>query len=167
MFQNFLISWNGLSLGRFWTLLTSVFSHISFIHIFLNMYVLNSFGPVLERILGAKAFLKFYLVAGIFSSFVHAIVSSYLLRMPELPALGASGAISGLIVFFSLLFPKQIILLFGIIPMYAFFGSMLFVGLDLWGLAMQAKGGGLPIGHGAHLGGALCAIVYYFIYKFF
>ena len=105
-------------------------------------------------------------MAGIFSSFVHALVSWYLLQRPELPALGASGAISGLIIFFSLLFPKQIILLFGIIPMPALFASILFIGLDLWGLIMQAEGGGLPIGHGAHLGGALCGVVYYFIYKF-
>lgn len=166
MSQNFLVSWNGLLAGRVWTLLTSAFSHISLIHIFLNMYVLNSFGPVLEKILGTKSFLKFYIVSGVISSLAHAVVSTYFLHRPELQALGASGAISGLIIFFSLMFPQQLILLFGIIPLPAIFAAMLFVALDLWGLVVQAEGGGLPIGHGAHLGGAFCGVIYYFIYNY-
>lgn len=164
MFRNFLVSWTALEQGRFWTLLTSVFSHASFLHIFFNMYVLNNFGPILERVLGSWRFIKFYLVAGIFSSFCHALVSAWLLDKPELPALGASGAISGLILLFSLLFPRQILLIFGLIPVPALFGSLIFVGLDIWGLVVQVEGGGLPIGHGAHLGGAFCGIIYYFLY---
>ncbi len=162
MFQNFLVSWEALVDGRFWVLLTSVFSHISLIHILLNMFVLNNFGPILERVLGAKAFLKFYLAAGILSSLSHALVSAFILGKPEVPALGASGAISGLVMVFSLLFPKQIMLLFGIIPVPALIGALIFSGLDLWGLFAQAEGGGLPIGHGAHLGGAFCGLVYFF-----
>jgi membrane associated rhomboid family serine protease len=162
MYQNFLVSWNGLMEWRGWTLLTSVFSHISLLHIFFNMYVLSNFGPVLERILGHKRFLQFYLMAGAVSSATHCLVSAFLLGKPELPALGASGAISGLILVFSLMFPRQLLLLFGLIPVRAFFGALLFVGLDLWGLISQAEGGGLPIGHGAHLGGALTGTVYFF-----
>ena len=67
---------------------------------------------------------------------------------------------------FSLLFPKQKLLLFGIIPVSAILGALIFVGLDIWGLIAQAEGGGLPIGHGAHLGGALSGFLYYnFILK--
>lgn len=162
MYLNFLVSWDALRSGRIWVLLTSVFSHISLLHIFFNMYVLNSFGPVLERVLGARTFLNFYLTAGVLSSLAHALVSAFILSKPDVPALGASGAISGLIMVFSLLFPKQILLLFGIIPVRALFGAFIFAGLDLWGLLMQAEGGGLPIGHGAHLGGALVGVFYYF-----
>jgi membrane associated rhomboid family serine protease len=163
MFQNFLVSWTGIFEGRVWILVTSIFSHIHLLHLFLNMYVLNSFGPILERLIGTKPFIIFYLVAGIVSSLVHAFVSFFLLHSADLPALGASGAISGLIMLYSLLFPNQILLILGIIPVRAIYGALLFMGLDLWGLIVQTEGRGLPIGHGAHLGGAICGIFYYLL----
>src|SRR5690606_41226690 len=112
MFHNFLVSWDALTSGRVWVLLTSVFSHNTFRHIFLNMFVLNSFGPIIYQTLGRNKFIGFYLLAGIFSSLCHAVVSAFILGRPELPALGASGAIAGLILLFSLLYPKEKILIF-------------------------------------------------------
>ncbi|MEY4615557.1 MAG: Rhomboid protease GlpG [Pseudomonadota bacterium] len=162
MIENFLVSWQSLSEGRLWTLITAVFSHNLFLHLFLNMYVLYNFGHFLENLLGRREFICFYLGAGAFSSLCHAIVSATIMSRPDLSALGASGAISGLILLFSLIFPRQIILLFGLIPVKALVGALLFAGLDLWGLLVQAEGGGLPIGHGAHLGGALFGAGYYF-----
>jgi membrane associated rhomboid family serine protease len=162
--NNFLVSWSYLLDGRFWTLLTSVFSHNMFWHIFINMFVLFNFGPIVEDVLGTRNFLKFYLLAGIFSSLCHALVSAFILGEPDIPALGASGAISGLILIFSLLFPREKILVMGLIPVPAIFGAFAFIGLDVWGLIAQANGGGLPIGHGAHLGGALAGITYFVFY---
>ncbi|PIS11290.1 MAG: hypothetical protein COT73_04770 [Bdellovibrio sp. CG10_big_fil_rev_8_21_14_0_10_47_8] len=164
MADNFLVSWTGLTEGRIWTLLTSEFSHNLLIHIFINMFVLNSFGPIVESVLGKKTFLLFYLLAAVVSSLCHSLVSAWILGEPDLPALGASGAISGLVLLFSMLFPKQKILIFGLIPIPALWGALLFIGLDIWGLIAQAEGGGLPIGHGAHLGGALTGILFYFLY---
>lgn len=161
--RNFLVSWTALADGRWWTLLTSAFSHILTFHIFLNMYALMGFGPIIEGTLGSMRFLRFYLLASVVASAAHAIVSAKLVGNPDLPALGASGAVSGVVLLFSLLFPKQKILLMGFIPVPAFFGSVLIIGLDLWGLWAQAGGGGLPIGHGAHLGGAFTGAVYYFL----
>lgn len=161
MAQNFLISWQGLSEGRYWTLITSVFSHNMFWHILINMYVLNSFGPIVMMSIGPREFLKFYFGAGIFSSFCHAAVSAFILGQPGLPALGASGAIAGLILLFALLYPREKLLLMAVIPMPAIWGAIAFVALDVWGLVAQAGGGGLPIGHGAHLGGAVAGLVYY------
>jgi rhomboid-like protein len=163
MEQNFLVSWNGLADGRYWTLLTSAFSHTLFLHIFLNMFVLQSFGPVVQSVLGFKRFAMFYFAAAIISSFSHAAVSAFVVGKPGLPALGASGAVSGVIILFSLMFPTQKILLLGFIPVPAVVGGMIFIGLDLWGLWAQAEGGGLPIGHGAHLGGALTGILYFLV----
>jgi membrane associated rhomboid family serine protease len=131
-------------------------------HLFVNMYVFFGFGAALENILGAKRFLSFYLIAGILGSLGHCLVSSVLLHDPALPALGASGAVAGVIVLFSFLFPKERLLLLGIIPMPAYIGAFLFVGLDIWGLVAQTQGSSLPIGYGAHLGGALFGLIYYF-----
>lgn len=162
MEDNFLVSWDGLLEGRYWQLLTSVFSHNLFLHFFLNMFVLSNFGSLLELVLGKKFFIKFYLVAGVVSSLSHALVSAFLIGDPSLKALGASGAISGLVLLFCLMFPKEKILILGLIPVPALFGALALVGLDLWGLFEQTQGGGLPIGHGAHLGGALVGLFYYF-----
>ncbi len=164
MARHFLVSWTALTEHHYDTLLGSVFSHHEFMHLFLNMFVLLNFGRVVEMILGPARFLKFYLVAGIFSSFCHAVVSAFILHEPSLPALGASGAISGVVILFAFMFPKEKIYLFGFIGLPAIWGALAFVGLDIWGLVAQAEGGGLPIGHGAHLGGALTGIIYYFFF---
>ncbi|MCB0386382.1 MAG: rhomboid family intramembrane serine protease [Bdellovibrionales bacterium] len=164
MAQNFLVSWDALQQGRGWVLLTSAFSHLHFLHFFVNMYVLLGFGSFLERTLGRLRFLTFYLLAGMVGSFAHAAVSAFYLSDPSLPALGASGALAGVILVFSLLFPKEKILIMGIIPVPAILGAALFIGLDLWGLAAQSGGGGLPIGHGAHLGGSFTGILYYIFF---
>ncbi len=164
MMNHFLVSWEALLDGRYWTLLTSVFSQQSFFHFLVNMLVLLSFGSVLESVLGPRLFSVFYVAAGLISSLSHCLVSTLILGNPEQPALGASGAIAGLVLVFALVFPREKILLFAIIPLPALFGALAFVALDLWGLSAQAHGGGLPIGHGAHLGGALSGVLFYFFY---
>lgn len=163
MINHFLVSWSGLLSGRIWTLITSVFSHILFLHLLMNMLTLASFGPVIESSLGRYRFLKFYLLAGVVASLSHALISNFLLIQPELPALGASGAISGVILLFSFLYPQQRILILGLIPIRAIFGAVIMVSLDFWGLFAQAEGETIPIGHGAHLGGALTGVIYYFL----
>jgi membrane associated rhomboid family serine protease len=162
MADNFLVSWEAIDAGRWWVLVTSNFSHNMLFHILINMLVLNNFGTLIEALLGSKFILKFYLIAGVVSGLSHAMVSAFILGDPGLPALGASGSIVGLILIFSMLFPKEKILLLGFIPMPAIVGAVAFIGLDLWGLMAQAEGGGLPIGHGAHLGGAFTGIIWYF-----
>lgn len=164
MADNFTLSWMGLTEGRYWTLMSSVFSHNWLIHFFINMFVLRSFGTLLEEVLGRARFILFYLMAGLSGSIVHIFVSEFILHIPEQAALGASGAIAGLVLVFSLVFPREKILIFGIIPVPAILGAFAFVGLDIWGLVAQAEGGGLPIGHGAHLGGAAAGILFYFFY---
>ncbi len=161
MESHFLVSWQLLRDGHYWTLLGSAFSHQMVLHFLVNMYVLYGFGPIVEMTLGSYRFVNFYLIAAVVSSWSHAMVSAFFLHKPELPALGASGAVAGVVVLFSFMFPKQKILLFGIIPIPALMGALLFIGLDLWGLMAQVEGGGLPIGHGAHLGGALTGVLTY------
>lgn len=162
MMKHFLVSWSALGEGRLWTLFSSVFSHNMFFHIFLNMFVLLSFGPPLESRLGTRRFVSFYLVAGVIASLAHAAVSNFLMDQPDLPALGASGSIAGVITVFAFIFPRAKILVMGIIPVPALLGVLLLVGIDLWGLMSQVQGSGLPIGHGAHLGGAFTGFLYYF-----
>jgi len=164
MVVNFLVSTSRLTHGYVWTLLTAAFSHNELWHLAINMFVLWSFGTLLERLWGTRTFVLFYLAAAVFSSLSHCLVSSVLLGDNNIAALGASGAISGLLLAYALYFPHHKILLFGIIPIPALAGVLGFVGIDLWGLVAQSRGGGLPIGHGAHLGGALAGAVMYFFW---
>jgi membrane associated rhomboid family serine protease len=161
MARNFLVSWTGLEEGRIWTVITFVFSHATFLHLFINMFVLRSFGPVMEQVLGRRRFFRFYLGAGAVASLSHCLVSAFFLGDPGLPALGASGAISGLVLLFACLFPRKRIFFFGVIPVPALWAVAIVVGLDSWGLIDQVRGGGLPIGYGAHIGGALSGLLYY------
>lgn len=161
MYENFLVSWDGLNEGRYWTLITSVFSHNYFFHLFINLFAFYGFGLVVENTLGTRRFVTFYLASGVVASLAHSYVSYYLLDQPGLPALGASGAVAAVILFFSLRFPEEKILLLGIIPLPAIFAALVFVGLDIWGLVAQTQGGDLPIGHGAHLGGAFYGLGYF------
>jgi membrane associated rhomboid family serine protease len=160
---HFLVSWDHLADGRVWVLLTAVFSHTLLFHLLINMIVLLSFGPPLERLMGSVRFLGFYLVAGIIGSLAHAVVSNYLIGRPGQPALGASSAIAGVLLLFAFIFPKVKVLLFFVVPLPALAAALLFVGIDIWGLVMQVEGEGLPIGHGAHLGGALTGLIYYLV----
>jgi len=165
MTQNFLVSWTGIMNGRIWTLVTSVFSHNLLFHLFINMYFFYGFGRAIETSVGSRCFFNLYIFSGIAGSLGHCFVSGTILQQPQLAALGASGAISGVLVFFSFMFPREKVYLLGLIPMPAFVGMLLFVGLDLFGLMAQTKGSQLPIGYGAHLGGALFGGIYYFKQK--
>ncbi len=164
MVVNFLVSTSRLMHGYVWTLVTAAFSHNELWHLAINMFVLWSFGTVLERLWGTRIFVIFYLVAAVISSLSHCVVSSLIMGNGDIPALGASGAISGLLLAYALFFPRHKILLFGVIPVPALAGVLAFVGIDLWGLLAQSRGGGLPIGHGAHLGGALAGALMYFFW---
>ncbi len=160
--RNFLVSTQRLDQGMWWTLVTAAFSHMELWHLALNMVVLWSFGSVLERLLGVRVFVTFYMVAAVVSSASHCLVSSLILGDDRISALGASGAVSGLLLAFALLFPRHRILVFAVVPVPALAGALFFVAIDLWGLVAQGRGVGLPIGHGAHLGGALCGALFYF-----
>ena len=165
MEQNFSVSWRSVfDQGRYWTLLTTVFSQNAFLHFLINMFVLRSFGGLLVDVLGSGPFVRFYLVAGLIASLGHCLVSRFILDAPELGAVGASGALSGMVMLFALMFPREKLLIMGILPLPALFGAVAFVGLDLYGVYAQYGGGGLPLGHGAHLGGALAGALYYAVF---
>lgn len=161
MAEHFLVSWAHLAQGHLWVLLTAFFSHNLLVHLLINMIVLVSFGPPLERIMGSRRFFGFFVAAGLVGSLAHAVTSYALIGHPEQAALGASSALAGVLLLYSLSFPKARVLLFFVIPLPAIVAALAFIAIDIWGLFMQIEGEGFPIGHGAHLGGAVVGIAYY------
>ena len=151
------------------TLLTSIFMHGSIAHIFGNMLFLWIFGDNIENKTGHLRYLIFYLVCGILASFAHVYSTLLLGEDLLIPTLGASGAISGVLGAYILLFPKKrvsVIVFYFLTDMPAiavigiWFLFQLISGLGLLGTG--AQGGG--IAYGAHIGGFISGIL---LIKFF
>lgn len=140
-----------------WTFLTSMFMHAGFFHLFVNMFSLFFVGTFLERLIGKKRYLYFYLVSGLFSGFVFVFASLTFPSDFNTYAVGASGAIFGLIGILMFLTPDlKVYPMFLPIPVkmkYAAPGMLII----LWLISI---GGNVPIGNTAHLGGLIAGIIY-------
>jgi membrane associated rhomboid family serine protease len=144
------------------TLLTSMFMHGSIAHILGNMLFLYIFGDNIEDYLGHVRFLIFYLVCGLLASLAH-VASTYLLGQdPLIPSLGASGAISGVLGGYMLLFPnRRVRVIMGrvltevpaLVAVGLWFVFQLINGLGLLG------GGGDGVAYAAHIGGFIAGLV--------
>lgn len=90
------------------TLVTSMFLHGDLLHLLGNMFFLLTVGPSLEDRMGRAAFLATYLVTGLAGSVAHIVMAlGPLSSMAEIPTIGASGAISGLMGAYLVLFPAS------------------------------------------------------------
>ncbi|MBR3303886.1 MAG: rhomboid family intramembrane serine protease [Bacteroidales bacterium] len=139
-------------------LLTHMFMHGGFWHIFFNMYTLYFFGCNLERIWGGKKFLLYYMVTGLGAALLHLFVM-YLQNAPyNVPTVGASGAVYGLLLAFGMLFPNSRITMVFPIPMVlkAKWFVCIFGAIELITGIFDLGGG---IAHFAHLGGMLFGLV--------
>lgn len=140
-----------------WQFFTYMFLHGNFFHILLNMYALWVFGVELERMWGTKAFYKYYFITGVGAGLIHTLITP----MSQIPTIGASGAVMGVLTAYALMFPNRVItlLLFFIIPvrMRARTLALLFAGISLLsGISGSSDG----IAHFAHLGGMLIGYLY-------
>lgn len=99
-----------------WTIITSIFMHAGVLHLFFNMISLSFIGLFIERIIGKKRFLFFYLIAGIFAGIFFVLLAYFfgnselgarLFGSPDIIGVGASGAIFGLVGLIAVLTPKN------------------------------------------------------------
>ncbi|NBR36790.1 MAG: rhomboid family intramembrane serine protease [Chitinophagales bacterium] len=159
---------------RPYQLITHMFAHSpqTFFHIVFNMFTLWMFGKVLENVWGGPRFLLFYFACGLGAAALHLGVQY--LRCQELlayfnagdtvaiqqqlgavsPALGASGAVMGVMVAFAYLFPNtELFIMFIPVPVKAKWAMLGLAAIDLFGGVASVSGDN--IAHFAHLGGAL------------
>jgi membrane associated rhomboid family serine protease len=146
------ISW--LTALQPWRLVSYQFLHASVVHILWNMVGLFCFGPTLERHLGSRRFILFYLGCGIAAGL------SFLLLMAigvvgTASLLGASGAILGVLAACAVLFPHQIMFYF-FLPMPIRVGAVLFILLAVLNIVRGSN----PGGEAAHLGGMAAGAAY-------
>src|SRR5215470_13900682 len=149
------------------TLITSMFMHGGLAHLFGNMLFLWIFGDNLEDRMGHLRYLIFYLVCGIIAGLAHVITTAIFASNPEsllIPSLGASGAISGVLGGYLLLFPSRrvtVILTWFVTEVPAFvaiglwFLFQLISGLGVLGSGSQQGG----VAYAAHIGGFVAGLV--------
>jgi membrane associated rhomboid family serine protease len=133
-----------------WQLLTYGFLHGGVAHLFFNMFALYMFGGDVERLLGSRRFLVYYLVCVVGAALTQLVVMGGIQRPPA-ATLGASGGVFGLLLAFGMAYPqRRIMLLFPPIPMPAWVFVTLYGLLELYlGVTGTAQG----VAHFAHLGG--------------
>ena len=166
MVMNFAMFYPASPFFKPWQLLTHMFMHDGFWHVFFNMYSLLMFGSILERSLGPKKYLVFYFVTGLGAVALHTgvewlqarvfiangIATAYQ-QLLITPTLGASGAIYGVLIGFAMLYPQaRLTLIFPPIPMTAKWLVIIFAAIELFSGINGIQDG---VAHFAHLGGML------------
>jgi membrane associated rhomboid family serine protease len=149
--------------GHHWiTLLTSMFMHVSWMHIIGNMVFLWAFGPEIEDAMGSGRYLVFYLAGGLVAMMAQVLGSPY----SRIPSLGASGAIAAVMGAFIVTYPRdriRTLLFFFIFFRVTYIPAVLLIGFWFltqvlnFGVIAQAQTGG--VAYLAHIGGFLFGVV--------
>jgi len=142
--------------------LTSMFLHGGFLHILGNMWFLYIFGDNVEDRLGHIRYLVFYLLCGVAAGLIHLLTN----WNSKIPTIGASGAISGVMGAYLLLYPRSRIMT--LIPIFFFFQFVelpAFIFLGYWLLIQLFSAGLTPRGVGgvawwAHIGGFVAGLIF-------
>jgi len=136
---------------RPWTIITYMFLHAGLLHLAFNMIGLYFFGPRLEQRLGGRQFLWLYFLSGMTGA-----VLSFPFT-PNVPIVGASGAIFGVLMGFALYWPREKIYIWGVLPIES---RVLVIILAILSLSGGFGGSGGNVAHFAHLGGFLGGFLY-------
>src|SRR5262245_18957731 len=143
-------------------LLTAMFLHAGFLHLAGNMLYLWVYGNNVENRLGALGFLFWYLVTGAAATLFFALLAG----PSQVPLVGASGAISGVLGFYFVLFPAYVVKVFlllfpfyvGTILLNAPFVLAVYLVIDNL-LPFLFASAGSPVAHGAHIGGFIAGVL--------
>lgn len=153
---------------HWYQLFSHMFMHASVPHIAFNMFALYSFGSTLESFWGGKKLLFFYISCGLGAAIANNLVNQYFLHDVTSVAVGASGAIYGLLVAFGFMFPNaELGIMFIPIPVKAKYFIPGVIAIDIFlGLKGDSLfGGGTGVAHFAHIGGAITGFIMMWFWK--
>lgn len=136
-----------------WRLVTYVFLHGSFFHLFLNLFVFWMFGSELETHWGSGEFLKYITIGGIGAGLLHVVVSHNSL----IPVVGASGVVFALLLAYGLEFPDRKIYIYFLFPVKARYLVMILGAVEILMIVSDRSSN---IAHLAHLGGMVFGFIY-------
>ena len=162
---------------QLYQLVTYMFMHANWQHIFFNMFALWMFGVTIENVMGQKRFLTYYLICGIGAGLIQELVQLIAYYAQGLQAyeivdlngqmkmgmdvflnswttVGASGAIYGILLAFGMIFPEERIFIFPLpVPIKAKWFVMVYAAIEL--ISGLASYGSSNVAHFGHLGGML------------
>lgn len=138
-------------LFRPWSIITYMFLHAGISHILFNMLGLFFFGPRVEARIGSKRFVQLYFIAGVSGALLSFIFA------PNAAIVGASAAVFGVMLAFAMFWPRDQIMIWGIIPVEARWLVVITTFLALWSGLSGSRGG---VADFAHLGGYLGAWIF-------
>lgn len=145
-----------------WQVFTYQYMHGGFSHLFFNMFALWMFGMELENQWGSKTFFIFYTVCGVGAGLANIFIAPlFTVIPPNVPTVGASGSIYGVLIAFGMLFPNRLIYIYFMLPIKAKYLVVIYILIEVFAVASQSQSG---IAHFAHLGGGVVGFLYvYFI----
>ena len=135
-----------------WQLLTYLFIHGGFFHLFFNMFVLWMFGKDLETQWGKNEFLFYYFTCGMGSGLFTALFSLNSI----IPVVGASGAIYGLLLAYGFTYPNRLVYLYGLFPLKV---KYMVIGLGVIAFFASMSAGSSGVSHITHLSGMIIGFV--------
>ncbi|AEF84332.1 rhomboid family protein [Treponema primitia ZAS-2] len=145
--------------GFYWQFLTYMFAHGSITHILFNMLALFFFGAQVERRMGSKEFLLYYLVtgvlAGVLSFCIYWFTGAYMVQL-----MGASGALFAVQLAYATFFPDSMVYLWGILPLRAPVMVLGFTALELFSSVFGFRSG---VAHLTHLAGFAFGWLYFLV----
>ncbi len=130
---------SGMVLQRPWTVLTHMFMHADFSHLYFNMFALAVFGSIFERFAGSRAFLMVFFLGGLASS------AAGMIFYPS--TIGASGAVFAVLGCLAIFRPRTVVWAMGV-PMYVIVALLIWAAIDLAGLFSHDN-----VAHASHLAG--------------
>jgi len=146
------------------TILTSMFMHADILHLLGNMLYLWIFGDNLEDNMGHGRFLLFYLLCGIGAALAHVLAGP----QSTVPTLGASGAISGVLGGYLVLFPHSrvfVLVVRVIVPLPAYVALGIWIGMQLLFSVLDSTPGGGGVAYMAHIGGFVAGALLIFLFR--
>ncbi|MBN1910009.1 MAG: rhomboid family intramembrane serine protease [Pirellulales bacterium] len=147
---------------NWWKFLTYGFAHASDPrHVIFNMLGLFFLGRDVEATYGRREFLRLYLVMIVLGGISWSLWNWLAKIPPQTPLVGASGAVTGVVILFVLLFPRRMLLLMFVLPVPAWVVGILFVVADLYGFIGPSGAGDAQVAYGVHLAGAGFALAYF------
>ncbi|OYT52971.1 rhomboid family intramembrane serine protease [Candidatus Bathyarchaeota archaeon ex4484_135] len=160
-----------LALQDLYTLVTSMFTHADLLHIIGNMLYLHIFGDNVEDVLGRARFVIFYFLCGFAAAFTHVLMCSLTGVGLDIPIVGASGAISGILGAYVVFFPRARILTFVSYQPYpiqvkaVYYIMVWFIYQAVWAMAVLTMGLQVSVAFWAHIGGFLAGLFFGFLFK--
>lgn len=136
-------------------LFTYMFVHQNFQHIFFNMLGLFFFGIYVEKAIGSKEFLLFYILCGVLDGAI-SIAVYYFCGLPYVRLIGASGAVYSVLLAYAVIYPRSIISIWGIIPVPAPLLVIIYVVIELGSEFFRVDN----VAHFTHLAGFFVAWLY-------